>query len=89
MGRPKIKKKELVIPFRETMAYRLLLVMMSAAAFIVAIYQVTVSLQAGDAARAAVWGGVALLAGVSAFFNLDRMKYARGPERTAKRFRRR
>ena len=47
MGRLKIKKKEVVIPFRETLAYRMLLLTASIVVFVVALYVMIGAVRAG------------------------------------------
>src|SRR5262245_54652547 len=88
MGRYRIKKKEVSIPFRETLAYRLLLVTGSAVVFIVVLYQATRALQAGNTTTAIILGAVSAVATISAFYNLDRARYARVSDRAARRMRR-
>ena len=89
MGRLKIKKKEAVIPFRETLAYRFLLLGASIAGFLVALYlfigalrdSLTVPLVASAVA------GVAAAFGI--FYNLDHLRDAKIPQRTLKKMKRR
>ena len=89
MGRLRIKKKEKVIPFRETMAYRLLWITASAVLFMFMFYQATTSFQAGNRVALIVSSTVGLAALVGIFYNLDRARYARVSEHTSKRMRRR
>src|SRR3989442_15809132 len=83
MGRLKIKKKEAVMPFRETMAYRMLLLTLSIAFFIYTLYEMTVSMLANNTLAFII----AVLAGIGAafaiFYNLDRLKQAKIPSSTA------
>ncbi|PYS09617.1 MAG: hypothetical protein DMG17_26600, partial [Acidobacteria bacterium] len=46
MGRLRIKKKEAVIPFRETLAYRMMLLAGSIVVFLIALYIMVGALQA-------------------------------------------
>src|SRR5262245_14331591 len=48
VGRLKIKKKETVLPFRQTMAYRMLLLTLSLLFFIYTVYEMSVSLMANN-----------------------------------------
>jgi Na+/melibiose symporter-like transporter len=88
MGRLKIKKKEAVIPFRETLAYRMMLVAASIVAFVVAMFVLAgATTVAGATFISAAAIGVA--AAVATFYNLNHLRHARVPQRTLKRMRRR
>jgi hypothetical protein len=89
MGRLRIKKKEKVIPFRETMAYRLLWITASAVLFMFMFYEATTSFQTGNRPGLIVSSIVGALALAGIFYNLDRARYARVSEHTTKRIRRR
>lgn len=88
MGRMRIKKKESVIPFRETVAYRMILAGSSLAGFILALYilvtalstNIYLAIAAGIAGAGAAFG---------LFFNLDQVRHARVPKRTLTRMKRR
>ena len=88
MGRMRIKKKESVIPFRETVAYRLILAGGSLVIFMIALYvlvgavsvNVPLAISAGIAGAAAAFG---------IFYNLDHLRYAKVPKRTLTRMKRR
>jgi ABC-type amino acid transport system permease subunit len=88
MGRMRIKKKDAVIPFRETLAYRMIFAGICALVLIFALYfflgaistNLTVAIVAGAIATAAVAG---------IFYNLDQMRSARVPKRTLDRMKRR
>lgn len=89
MGRLKIKKKEVVIPFRETLAYRMILLTASGIGFLVALYIMIGALQAGITIS---FVGAAIIGVAAAFFifyNLDRLRFARVPKRTADKLKRR
>ena len=88
MGRMRIKKKDVVIPFRETLAYRTLLVAGSLAAFIVAFYFMVTNLSTNTIA-AITFGAIGAAAAFSAFYHLDQMRNARVPKRTLDRMKRR
>ena len=89
MGRLKIKKKEAVIPFRETLAYRFLLLTTSIGGFLVALYLFIGALRDGLTVPlvASAVAGVAAAFGV--FYNLDHLRDARIPQRTLKKMTRR
>jgi hypothetical protein len=84
----RIKKKEAVIPFRETLAYRMILAGACFVVFIIALYFVvrTISTNVTGAIAA---GTVAVAAAFGIFFNLDRVREARVPKRTMARMKRR
>jgi hypothetical protein len=89
MGRLRIKKKDAVIPFRETMAYRLLLATGSLIIFIFAVYFLWHYVQVRNNV-----GMIASVAGVvmaitSLFYNLSEIKNAKVPSSTLKRAKRR
>lgn len=89
MGRLRIKKKEAVIPFRETLAYRMMLLTASVIVFFVSLY----AMIGAWAANITVSFVVALVPGVAAaffiFYNLDHLRDARIPQRTLKKMKRR
>ena len=89
MGRLKIKKKEAVMPFRQTMAYRMLLLTLSILLFVYTLYEMTVSMAANNTLAFII----AVLAGIGVafmvFYNLDRLKQAKIPSTTARRMKRR
>ena len=89
MGRLRIKKKEKVVPFRETMAYRLLLILSSGVVFIVMFVQATFGLREGNRAALIVASVIGVAAAVSLFYNGSRVRYARMSENATKRLRRR
>jgi hypothetical protein len=89
MGRMKIKKKEAVIPFRETIAYRMILLTVSFALFVFTLYQMVVYYRAGDTLKFSLAGLFSAMAGVSVYFNLDQMRLAKIPPRTLQRMKRR
>lgn len=84
----RIKKKEAVIPFRETMAYRMILAGASLIVFIVAIY-ILVSSLSTSMTVVIVSGIVGVAAAIGIFYNLDHLRYAKVPKRTLNRMRRR
>jgi len=88
MGRMRIKKKEAVIPFRETIAYRMILAGSSLAAFIVALY-VLVGAVSTNLSLAIAAGVVGASAAFGIFYNLDQLRYAKVPKRTLTRMKRR
>jgi hypothetical protein len=89
MGRLRIKKKEAVIPFRETLAYRSFLMIGSVVVFLVALYIAIGALRANTTASLIASAAVGVAAAFSIFYNLDHMRHARVSERTLKRMKRR
>ena len=88
MGRMRIKKKDAVIPFRETLAYRMILAGASLVVFMVALYLVVRGIST-NVPLAIVAGAVAVAAVFGLFRNLDRLREAKVPKRTLNRMKRR
>jgi len=80
MGRMRIKKKGDAKPFRQTMAYRLLLVLLS---ILIVVSSMLVALTSYEANKTAFV--IALIAGVlctgSLFYNLERARHIPVPDR--------
>jgi uncharacterized membrane protein (GlpM family) len=87
MGRMRIKKKETVLPFRETLAYRMILIGASLIVFVIALY-LLVSAISTNMTMAIASGVVGLAAALSLFYNLDRLREAKVPKRTLNRMKR-
>jgi hypothetical protein len=87
MGRMRIKKKETVLPFRETLAYRMILIGASLIVFVIALY-LLVSAISANITMAIASGVVGLAAALSLFYNLDRLREAKVPKRTLNRMKR-
>ena len=88
MGRMRIKKKESVLPFRETLAYRLILIGASLIVFAIALYFLLTTIVT-NMTLAIASGVVGLAAALSLFYNLDRLREAKVPKRTMNRMKRR
>jgi hypothetical protein len=89
VGRLRIKKKEAVIPFRETLAYRMMLLAGSVIVFLIALYLMIGALQIGITASF-IASGVAAAGGAFAiFYNADHLRDARIPKQTLSRMKRR
>ena len=84
----RIKKKETVLPFRETLAYRMILIGASLIVFVIALY-LLVSAISTNMTIAIASGVVGLAAALSLFYNLDRLREAKVPKRTLNRMKRR
>ena len=83
----RIKKKETVLPFRETLAYRMILIGASLIVFVIALY-LLVSAISANMTMAIASGVVGLAAALSLFYNLDRLREAKVPKRTLNRMKR-
>jgi hypothetical protein len=88
MGRMRIKKKEAVLPFRETMAYRMIIAGGSLVVFMIALY-ILVGAVATNMTLAIAAGVVGAAAAFGIFYNLDRLREAKIPKRTLNRMKRR
>jgi hypothetical protein len=89
VGRLRIKKKEAVIPFRETLAYRMILLAVSVVAFLIALYIMVGALQGGITVSFVASGVVAAGAAFAIFYNVDHLREARIPKQTLSRIKRR
>jgi hypothetical protein len=89
MGRFRIKKKEVTIPFRETLAYRMMLSTGSVIVFLVALYVAIGALRANVTVPFIASAAVGVAAAFAIFYNLDHLRDARIPQRTLKRMKRR
>jgi len=89
MGRLRIKKKEAVVPFRETIAYRMLLATGSILVFLVALYIAISSMRTGNTIASVASAAVGITAILAVSYNLTHMREVRIPQRTLKRMRRR
>ena len=89
MGRLRIKKKDMVIPFRQTMAYRLALAAGSLVLVILTTYFLMRYIQSGNNVGIIVSIAGAVMAVTSLFYNLGEVRNAKVPASTLKRARRR
>ncbi len=89
MGRLKIKRKEVVLPFRDTIAYRLLLLTGSIILFVIALYFAIGTFRAGATVSFIAPAAVGLGAAFAVFYNMDHLRDAKIPQRTLKKMRRR
>jgi hypothetical protein len=89
MGRMRIKKKDVVTPFRETVAYRMMLLTLSILLCVYTIYETTVALAENNTLAFIIAAILAVGAAMVVFFNLERLSKARIPQRTLKRMKRR
>ena len=89
MGRLRIKKKEAVIPFRETLAYRMMLLAGSVVVFLIALYIMISAVQAGITVSFIASGIVAAGCAFAIFYNADHLRNAKIPKQTLSRMKRR
>jgi hypothetical protein len=89
MGRLRIKKKEVLIPFRETLAYRMLLATLSVVMLLVTTYFLMKYISSGNKAGLIVSVGGAVMAVTAVFYNLSEIRNARVSPSALKRAKRR
>jgi ethanolamine transporter EutH len=89
MGRLRIKKKDMVIPFRQTMAYRLVLAAGSLVLVLVTGYFLLKYLQSGNNVGIIASIAGAVMSVTLLFYNLGEVRNAKVPSSTLKRARRR
>jgi hypothetical protein len=89
MGRMRIKKKDAVIPFRQTMAYRLLLAMGSLFLLLTTVYFLLTYIRSSNTIAIIVSAGAAVMAVTALLYNLGEVRNARVPASTLKRAKRR
>lgn len=89
MGRLKIKKKDVVIPFRQTLAYRLLLLTGSVIAFVIALYIASSALRANITVEFIAFAVIGVGAAFGIFYNFGKLRDVKIPQRTLKRIKRR
>ncbi len=88
MGRLRIKKKTAVLPFRQTVAFRFIMVAAAGILFLIAVFQLIRGFQTGNTVLLAVAGAVTIGAAVMAFLNLGRMRHAKIPKSAQQRMKR-
>lgn len=88
MGRLKIKKKDTVLPFRETVAYRFLMVAGSAILFLISLFQLIRNI--GSESTTLLVITIALTLGTAALtlFHLGRISHAKVPRSAQQRMKR-
>ena len=89
MGRIRIKKKDAVIPFRQTMAYRLVLAMGSLFLLLTTVYFLLTYIRSSNTIAIIVSAGAAVMAVTALLYNLGEVRNARVPASTLKRAKRR
>lgn len=89
MGRLRIKKKDAVLPFRQTMAYRLLLAIGSLLIVMVTVYFVIQYIRSGNNIGMIVSIAVTVMGVTALLYNLGEVRNAKVPASTLKRAKRR
>jgi hypothetical protein len=89
MGRMRIKKKAEVIPFPETLAYRMIMLTGSIILFFIFVYEAFARFRAGSSTATIVFVAFTLLTGYLVFYNMDHLKDARVSPEALKRMKRR
>ena len=89
MGRLRIKKKAEVIPFRETLAYRMILLTMSGVLFLIFVYRMFASFREDNTYSMMLFTGLTLLTGFAVFYNMENLKNVRFSPDAMKRMKRR
>lgn len=74
MGRMRIKKKSVVLPFRQTLAYRLLLAVGCFILFFFAIYQMVTALRVNNTLAFVIAGIAGVLSSIGIFYNLGKAR---------------
>ena len=77
------------MPFRQTMAYRMILLTLSILLFVWTLYEMTVSLMANSTLAFIIAAVTGVLAAITVFYNLDHLRDAKIPAATARRLKRR
>ena len=85
----RIKKKDAVLPFRETMAYRLLLATGSLVLLLGTLYFLVRYMQSGNTTGLIISIATGVMAVTSLFYNLGEVRNAKVPSSALKRAKRR
>ena len=89
MGRMRIKKKDAVLPFRETLAYRLMLSTGSLLLLLGTLFFLMRYIQSGNTTGLIISIAAAVMAVTSLFYNLGQVRNAKVPASAMKRAKRR
>jgi amino acid transporter len=89
MGRIRIKKKDRVLPFRRTVAYRFIIVAVAALLFAIAVFQVVTALMSGNTPILVIASLAAAGAAFLGLHSFSRMQTAKIPRQTLQRMKRR
>lgn len=89
MGRLKIKKKDEVIPFRQTLAYRMIMLVLSVLFFLFLLYEMVIAWSINHMGAFIIAAVPGVASAFAIFYNLDHLRDAKVPARTLKRMKRR
>ena len=89
MGRLKIKKKDTVMPFRETMAYRMMLLTLSIVFFVYTVYEMTMAMAQNNMLAFIIAALIGVAAAFAIFYNLGRLRGAKVTSAAMRRMKRR
>jgi hypothetical protein len=89
MGRMRIKKKDAVLPFRETMAYRLMLATGSLVLLLGTMYFLVQYIRSRNTIGLIISIAATVMAVTSLFYNLGEVRNAKVPASALKRAKRR
>ena len=88
VGRLRIKKKGETIPFRQTLAFRLLLLAGAMIASLLTSYRAIAAARSSDTPVLVIFGAAAVLSAIASFHNLNHLKDARLSPTALKRMKR-
>lgn len=88
MGRIRIKKKDSVLAFRETVAFRFILAVSCFLIFVIASIQTLRSIQQGNTPSIVISLVLSVAAISFAIYNVSKMREAKVPRRAAQRMKR-
>jgi hypothetical protein len=88
MGRLKIKKKNVVLPFRETVAFRFLMVGISVIFFLISVFQLIRGILSGNTTLLVIAIALTVGTGALTLFNLSQISKARIPKSAQQRMKR-
>ena len=88
MGRPKIKKKEAVLPFRETVAFRFILVAISGMLFLIAASQIVGGIRDENSTLLVIAIVLTVGTGGLTLFNLTQISHGKVPKSAQQRMKR-
>jgi integral membrane sensor domain MASE1 len=88
MGRIRIKKKEVVLPFQQTLAYRMILLTASIVVFVISLVVMVGAMQT-NMVTFVTSSAIGVLAAVAAVYNLNHLREAKIPKQTLQRMKRR
>ena len=89
MGKVRIKKKEVVLPFRDTLAYRMILLSGSVIVLLAALYVMVGALARNITVSFIVSGVIGVASAFAVFYNVDHLRDAKIPKQTLNRMKRR